>query len=65
MQCSSHPKMDLYPGAPDQFKSEDTGGYNVLQPTQPYSGRTNYDLDQYYREKVSTGNAYTCTYSPG
>lgn len=49
---------NLYSGAPNQFKTRDTGGYYVLQPTQPYTGGTNYDLVQYYREKVSTGNAY-------
>ena len=49
---------DLYPGAPDQFKTRDAGGYNVLQATQPYTGGTNYDLVAYYRGEVSTGNAY-------
>ena len=49
---------DLYLVAPDQFKTKDSGGYNVLQPTQPYSGGTNYDLVKYYREKVPTDDGY-------
>lgn len=49
---------DLYPDAPSQFKTIDAGNKDVLQPTQPYSGGTNTALVEYYRKKVSTGNAY-------
>ena len=49
---------DLYPDAPEHFKTQDSGGNNVLQPTQPYSDGTNDELVNYYRRKVPTGAAY-------
>jgi hypothetical protein len=49
---------DLYPDAPAQFKTQDSGGNYVLQPTQPYSGGTNMELVNYYRGKIATGDGY-------
>ncbi len=57
-RCNFHQKMDLYPDAPNQFKTKDAGNNDVLQPTQPYSGGTNDELVKYYREKVPTGDAF-------
>ena len=49
---------DLYPEAPSKFKTKDSGGNNVLEATQPYTGGTNDELVNYYRGKVSNGNGY-------
>jgi hypothetical protein len=49
---------NLFPGAPGQFKTKDSKGNNVLQPTQPFTGGTLQGLVNYYRSKVSKGNAY-------
>ncbi|CAF4091820.1 unnamed protein product [Rotaria sordida] len=49
---------DLRQEAPSKFKVQDSNGYDVLQPTEPFTGGRNDDLVAYYREKVSQGNAY-------
>ncbi|CAF1100135.1 unnamed protein product [Rotaria sordida] len=49
---------DLRPGAPSKFKVKDSNGYDVLQPTEPFTGGRNDELVAYYRGKVSQGNAY-------
>ncbi|CAF4199774.1 unnamed protein product [Rotaria sordida] len=49
---------DLRSGAPSKFKVKDSNGYDVLQPTEPFTGGRNDELDAYYREKVAQGNAY-------
>lgn len=51
-------KNNIYPSAPNQFKRKDSGGYDVLEPTQPFTGGTNQDLVNYYRTVVSKGNSY-------
>jgi hypothetical protein len=56
--CSFHLKMDFYSEAPAKFRTRDSGGHNVLQPTQPYTDGTHNELVNYYRGKVSNGNAY-------
>ena len=50
--------MDLFPGAPSQFETRDSQRNDVLQPTQPFTGGTLDGLVNYYRSKVSSGNAY-------
>ncbi|CAF3066339.1 unnamed protein product, partial [Rotaria sp. Silwood2] len=49
---------DLRPGAPYKFKVKDSNGYDVLQPTEPFTGGRNDELVAYYRGQVSQGNAY-------
>jgi hypothetical protein len=49
---------DLYRGAPAKFKSKDSGGNSVLQPTQPYTGGTNNELVNYYRKQISNKDGY-------
>lgn len=49
---------DIYPSAPKKFKRKDSGGYNVLESTQPFTGGTNQELVNYYRKVVSNGNSY-------
>ncbi|CAF3949317.1 unnamed protein product [Rotaria sp. Silwood1] len=49
---------DLRPGAPSKFKVKDSNGYDVLQPTEPFTGGRNNELVAYYRGQVSEGNAY-------
>ncbi|CAF3319507.1 unnamed protein product [Rotaria sp. Silwood2] len=49
---------DLRQGAPSKYKVKDSKGYDVLQPTEPYTGGQNQELVAYYRQSVSQGNAY-------
>ena len=49
---------DLRPGAPSKYRVKDSNGYDVLEPTEPYTGGRNHDLVSYYRRKVSKGNGY-------
>ncbi|CAF3813101.1 unnamed protein product [Rotaria sp. Silwood1] len=49
---------DLRQRAPSKYKVKDSKGYDVLQPTEPYTGGRNDELVAYYRENVSKGNAY-------
>jgi hypothetical protein len=49
---------DLRQGAPSKYKVKDSKGYDVLQPTEPYTGGRNHELVAYYRKSMSKGNAY-------
>lgn len=49
---------DLRPRAPSKYRVKDSNGYDVLQPTEPFTGGRNHELVAYYRSEVTQGNAY-------
>jgi hypothetical protein len=49
---------DFFDGGPNQLKTKDSRGYDVLQPMQPYTGGANDALVKYYRTVVPEGEDY-------